>query len=141
MTESELLDLTVLERKKYNYLNEALDLSQQMGEALDRADQVSIQLLLALRGEPILHLQEVDRLEKSRKSGFSQEDIQRLEELCQGAAPQLREEGLFAEQAGKTRRLLERVVELDRRISLRMAGDHSFYHAGPPSRRPEAEEH
>ena len=45
MTESELLDLTVLERKKYNYLNEALDLSQQMGEALDRADQVSIQLL------------------------------------------------------------------------------------------------
>jgi len=127
MTESELLDLTVLERKKYNYLNEALDLSQQMGEALDRADQVSIQLLLALRGEPILHLQEVDRLEKSRKSDFSQEDIQRLEELCQGAAPQLREEGLFAEQAGKTRRLLERVVELDRRVSLQMAGDNSFY--------------
>ena len=92
MTESELLDLTVLERKKYNYLNEALD-----------------------------------RLEKSRKSGFSQEDIQRLEELCQGAAPQLREEGLFAEQAGKTRRLLERVVDLDRRLSLRLAGEDSFY--------------
>ena len=127
MTESELLDLTVLERKKYNYLNEALDLSQQMGEALDRADQVSIQLLLALRGEPILHLQEVDRLEKSRKSGFSQEDKQRLEELCQGVAPQLREEGLFAEQAGKTRRLLERVVDLDRRLSLRLAGEDSFY--------------
>ena len=127
MTESELLDLTVLERKKYNYLNEVLDLSQQMGEALDRADQVSIQMLLALRGEPVLHLQEVDQLEKSRKSGFSQEDKQRLEELCQGVAPQLREEGLFAEQAGKTRRLLERVVELDRRLSLRLAGEDSFY--------------
>ena len=127
MTESELLDLTVLERKKYNYLNEVLDLSQQMGEALDRADQVSIQMLLALWGEPVLHLQEVDQLEKSRKSGFSQEDKQRLEELCQGAAPQLREEGLFAEQAGKTRRLLERVVELDRRLSLRLAGEDSFY--------------
>ena len=81
MTESELLDLTVLERKKYNYLNEVLDLSQQMGEALDRADQVSIQMLLALRGEPVLHLQEVDQLEKSRKSGFSQEDKQRLERV------------------------------------------------------------
>ena len=127
MTESELLDLTVLERKKYNYLNEVLDLSQQLGEALDRADQVSIQMLLALRGEPVLHLQEVDQLEKSRKSGFSQEDKQRLEELCQGVAPQLREEGLFAEQAGKTRRLLERVVELDRRLSLRLAGEDSFY--------------
>ena len=127
MTESELMDLTVLERKKYNYLNEVMDLSRQMGEALDRGDEVSMQMLLALRGEPILHLQEVDRLEKSRKSGFSQEDIQRLEELCQGAAPQLREEGLFAEQAGKTRRLLERVVDLDRRLSLRLAGEDSFY--------------
>ena len=127
MTKGDWLDLSVLERKKYNCLSEVMELSRQMGEALDRADQVSIQLLLALRGEPILHLQEVDRLEKSRKSDFSQEDIQRLEELCQGAAPQLREEGLFAEQAGKTRRLLERVVELDRRLSLRLAGEDSFY--------------
>mgnify|MGYP006990325601 CR=1 FL=1 len=36
-----------LERKKYNYLNEVMDLSRQMGEALDRGDEVSMQMLLA----------------------------------------------------------------------------------------------
>ena len=37
------------------------------------------------------------------------------------------DETVFLNQAGQTRRLLEQVVELDRRISLRMAGEHSYY--------------
>ena len=36
MTRSDWLDLTVLERKKYNLLSEVMDLSQQLGEALVR---------------------------------------------------------------------------------------------------------
>ena len=36
MTKSDWLDLTVLERRKYNLLSEVMDLSQQLGEALDR---------------------------------------------------------------------------------------------------------
>ena len=40
MTKEDWLDLTVLERRKYNCLSEVMDLSQQMGEALDRNDQV-----------------------------------------------------------------------------------------------------
>ena len=40
MTKSDWMDLTVLERKKYNCLSEVLDLSRQMGEAMDRNDQV-----------------------------------------------------------------------------------------------------
>ena len=36
---SNLLDLAVLERKKYNDLNDVLDLTQQLGEALDRNDE------------------------------------------------------------------------------------------------------
>lgn len=127
MTESELMDLTVLERKKYNYLNEVMDLSRQMGEALDRGDEVSMQMLLALRGEPIQHLQEVDQTARSRRSSLAPEDQQRLQELQSGAPPRDRGETLFTEQAEKARRLLERVVALDRQLSLRMSGDDSFY--------------
>ncbi len=135
MTESELMDLTVLERKKYNYLNEVMDLSRQMGEALDRGDEVSMQMLLALRGEPIQHLQEVDQTARSRRSSLAAEDQQRLQELRSGAPPRDRGETLFTEQAEKARRLLERcpdltaifAVALDRQLSLRMSGDDSFY--------------
>jgi len=127
MTESELMDLTVLERKKYNYLSEVMDLSKQMGEALDRGDEVSMQMLLALRGEPILHLQEVDQTARNRRESLTTQDRQRLKELLDGAEPQDRGEALLTEQSGKARRLLERVVELDKQLSLRMSGKDSFY--------------
>ena len=95
-----------------------------------------------MRQDPILSLAEVDDTAKTRLEGLDREERERLEELRSGADQARNDaERTFLEQSGRTRRLLERVVELDRRISLRMAGDHSFYHAGPPSRRPEAEEH
>ena len=37
-----LLGLQVLERKKYNLLNDVMDLSQQLATAMDRNDQVSV---------------------------------------------------------------------------------------------------
>ena len=59
MTKGDWLDLAVLERKKYNCLSEVMDLSRQMGEALDRSDDVSVRMLLALREDPLVQLQEL----------------------------------------------------------------------------------
>ena len=118
---SNLLDLAVLERKKYNDLNDVLDLTQQLGEALDRNDEVSVRMLVAMRQDPILHLEEVNRTAKSRLASLTEEEQERIKALLAGAAAQDDGEKTFLEQAGKARGLLERVVELDRRISLRMA--------------------
>jgi len=59
MTKGDWMDLTVLERKKYNYLSEVMDISRQMGDALDRNDQVSMRMLIAMRQDPILGLEEI----------------------------------------------------------------------------------
>ena len=61
MTKGDWLDLTVLERKKYNQLSEVMDLSRQLGEAMDRNDQVSLRMLISMRQEPILQLEELKR--------------------------------------------------------------------------------
>ena len=124
---SNLLDLAVLERKKYNDLNDVLDLTQQLGEALDRNDEVSVRMLVAMRQDPIHHLEEVNRTAKSRLASLTEEEQERIKALLAGAAAQDDGEKTFLEQAGKARGLLERVVELDRRISLRLAGENSFY--------------
>lgn len=124
---SNLLDLAVLERKKYNDLNEVLELTQQLGEALDRNDQVSVRMLVAMRQDPILHLEEVNATAKSRRESLTEEEQERVRALLDGAEAQDDGEKTFLEQAGKARSLLERVVELDRRVSLRMAGENSFY--------------
>lgn len=127
MTKGDWLDLTVLERKKYNHLSEVMDLSQQMGEALDRNDQVSLRMLLSLRQDPLLQLEELKRAVAIKLESLSPEERDRVSSLASGASPLEEGESAYASQAGSARRLLERVVELDRRISLRLAGENSFY--------------
>ena len=127
MTKNEWMELTVLERKKYNCLLEVEDVTRQLAEALDRNDQVAARILISMRQDPLLQLEEVDRSEKQRKSALSEEDQERIRTLLQKREPRYDGEDVFLEQAGKTRHLLERVVELDQRVSVRMAGDQSFY--------------
>lgn len=127
MTKSDWLDLTVLERKKYNLLSEVMDVSRQMGEALDRGDDVSVRMLVAMRQEPILRLQEVQQAAAARLDSLTPEDRERAKALREGAGPQGAEEETYCTQAGNARRLLERVLELDQKLNRRLAGDSSFY--------------
>lgn len=127
MTKGDWMDLAVLERKKYSSLSEVMDLSQQIGEAMDRNDEVSIRILVSMRQDPILQLEELKRAVDAKEESLPPEDRERASALRGGAAPQGPEETVYAEQAGTVRRLLERVLELDRRLNLRLGGKSSFY--------------
>ena len=128
MTKDDWLELTVLERKKYNYLVELQDLAGQLAENLDRNDQVSVRMLVAMRQDPVRLLAEVDNSGKIRLAALSEEDRRRAGELLKEGQPRDDGERIFLEQAQKTRRLLEQVVAMDRRVSMKMAGENSFYH-------------
>lgn len=127
MTKSDWMDLTVLERKKYNLLSEVMDLSKQLGEVMDRNDDVSVRMLIAMRQEPLLKLEELKHVTDLKKEALSPEDRERVSALGQGAAPRGEEETTYQNQAGSARRLLERIVELDERLNRRMGGKDSFY--------------
>ena len=127
MNASQWMDLTVLERKKYNYLCEVLDLTQQLGQSMDRNDPVSMRILVAMRQDPILALDELNRSIQQRKQEFSPQEQERISALLSGAQPDNDAETAFCNQAGLARRQLERVLELDRRINLRVAGKDSIY--------------
>ena len=128
MTKDDWLELTVLERKKYNYLVELQDLTGQLAENLDRNDQVSVRMLVAMRQDPVRLLAEVDNSGKIRLAALSEEDRRRAGELLKEGQPRDDGERIFLEQAQKTRRLLEQVVAMDRRVSMKMAVENSFYH-------------
>ena len=97
MTGAEWMDLTVLERKKYNDLSEALDLTGQIGEALDRSDQVSVRMLVAMRQDPIRHLEEINQTALDRRESLAEEDQERVKALLAGAEGRTAEERLFLE--------------------------------------------
>ena len=127
MNASDWLDLTVLERKKYNYLNETLDLTQQIGSALDHNDQISLKMLLAMRQEPIMYLEELKQTIQARRQDLPPEDQERVQALLSGAPPRTQEENTFVQQAATVIRLLQRVIELDRAVNLRLTGSSSIY--------------
>lgn len=127
MTKGDWMDLTVLERKQYNLLSEVMDLSRQLGEVMDRNDDVSIRLMIAMRQDPLVKLQELRRAVDLKKEELTPEDRERISALDRGADPRGQEETLYQKQAGSARRLLERIVELDERLNRRMGGKDSFY--------------
>ena len=122
-----LLDLQVLERKKYNLLNDVMDLSQQLATAMDRNDQVSVRMLVAMRQDPLTQLEEAKHNLSRRLLEFSPDDQDLAHRLLQGEAGSSPREQAVADQSNVNRRLLERIIELDRRLNHRLTGDKSYY--------------
>lgn len=113
-----LLDLQVLERKKYNLLNDVMDLSQQLATAMDRNDQVSVRMLVAMRQDPLTQLEEVKHNLSRRLLEFSPDDQDLAHRLLQGEAGSSPREQAVADQSNVNRRLLERIIELEDRKSV-----------------------
>lgn len=128
MEQRNLLDAQVLARRTYNLLTETMDLSRQLAEAMDRNDQVSMQMLIAMREEPVAGLRQADQSLRQLVADLPDpQDQQRMYLLLQGEKAENEAETPLAEQVAANRRLLSQVLELDRSLSLKLAGDQSIY--------------
>lgn len=127
MDERILKELFLKARKQYIKLMEFFDLTQQLGEAVDRKDEVSVQMLLHMREDPIHSLTELEAQLHKGVLALPEEDAIRAHQLLTGSAPEKKEEEDLCQQIAQNLRLLERARELDRRVSLRIDGRHSLY--------------
>ena len=111
------MKLLVQLRKRYTALTETLDLTMQMGEALDRNDRTSFSMLLAMRQEPVLRMQELDGNIR-RIVEIDAPDIEaRWRALVRGDNPQNADEQMIVNQMQQNKRVIERLVPIDNRIS------------------------
>ena len=127
MEQSEILKAHVQVKRSYALLAEVLDVSKQLAEALDRDDQVTLRMLVAMRGEPINKLRLTQAVLEEQKMGLSTEDSGRLTELLNGAPANEEAEEAIATQVQMNQRLLQQVLELDKVLSLKLAREKSFY--------------
>ena len=88
MTGAQLLDAQVQEKRRYALLSELFDLTKQLAEAVDRSDEVTIQMLLSMREGPLAQMRQVEENLTRQRSSLSEEDGRRLEELLSGAPDQ-----------------------------------------------------
>lgn len=127
MTGAQLLDAQVQEKRRYALLSELFDLTKQLAEAVDRSDEVTIQMLLSMREGPLAQMRQVEENLTRQRSSLSEEDGRRLEELLSGAQAQRQEENALSGQVGTNRRLLGQLVELDKRVNKKVTREKSVY--------------
>lgn len=127
MTGAQLLDAQVQEKRRYALLSELFDLTRQLAEAVDRSDEVTIQMLLSMREEPLAQMRQVEENLIRQRAALAEEDGRRLEELLSGAPARRQEENALSEQVGANRRLLGQLVELDKRINKKVTREKSVY--------------
>ncbi len=127
MTRQDLNELLELERKLFSKLTETLGISQDLADAIDRQDSVSVNMLLSMRQRPILELQETSSYIDLKRLDLSPSSAERFVALTSGSPANSPEEQPVADQISSNRRLLVRLVELDRRINTKLCGDASYY--------------
>ena len=127
MTGAQLLDAQVQEKRRYALLSELFDLTKQLAEAVDRNDEVTIQMLLSMREGPLAQMRQVEENLTRQRSSLSEEDGRRLAELLSGAQAQRQEENALSGQVGTNRRLLGQLVELDKRVNQKVTREKSVY--------------
>ena len=123
-----LAELLALQRKALRKLNEALGITLELAEAVEREDQVSVRLLLSSRQMPLLELQELDAAMDLKRCELSGADEAAFDRLVtrRGAAEDPAEQEL-AEQLARNRRVLEQLTQLDRRVSEKLCRERSIY--------------
>lgn len=122
-----LMDALVQLKRIYTALNEALDLTRQLAETVDRDDEISTQMLVSMRQEPTDKLaQAYQALEEQRRS-LPADAAARLGALLKGTEAETEEEVPLAVQVGANQRVLKQLVELDRVVNRKLARGKSIY--------------
>ena len=108
-------------------LREVLELTQQIAEAADRRDELAVEMLLGEREAPLREAYETQSQIREDLERLPAAEAIRLDALLRGAEAESEEEAALAEQTAQYRRLIGKIVDLDKRLSLRLGGRSSFY--------------
>jgi hypothetical protein len=130
MEDSMLLEILKEMQKKYQCMAEIERITREVGEFLSRNDQTSVQMLLGMRQEEMDKADVFNKNIKCLVSVLSPEEAARVENWVKGQE-NWKPNGPISEkiiEKGKNiQQILKRTVEIDRHISTRIAGTHSFY--------------
>lgn len=118
-------NILILMRKKFNYINEIFRITQEIGEALNRNDGYSAELLLDMRKNEMEGVdacnEEIDKLVNS----LEEQDRKMFFELTKGKEEannlnQIQEKTL--ELRNMIRGVLAKTIEIDKIINIKIKG-------------------
>lgn len=124
MVQSHLMDAYAQAKRIHQLLNEILDLTKQLADAVDRDDKVSIQMLLSMRQTPIGQLKQADRILAEWHASLSSAPLDQEQSTARQPSQIL---PLLEEQQASNQRLLKQVRALDEAVNRKLTREHSIY--------------
>lgn len=130
MEEKELLQkVAILLQKKYNGYNEIQNITTQLQDALQYNDVVTIRMLIKMRQQ---EMDAIDQLNLQQEQLLTQLTEEEREALKNGVFHHFSgDAALFAEKIvdirEKNKRLLQKLIEQDRRVNRKLTGEKSYY--------------
>lgn len=123
-----LEDMQAGESKICTRLNAVMSLTQELSEAVEREDQVSVRMILATRRKAVFELQEGYTQRDLRRYVLSSQERNRLDALLrEEEEPFSEEETRLLRISGTNRRLLGKLTDLDRQVNTRLCKGKSVY--------------
>lgn len=124
-----MLTILKLAHSRAGHLDEILRLTKEIGDSLSRNDQVSVEMLLKMRGEELEAVAVNTQQAQGFRSQLRKETQQEISELMAGKAadPQDAMAVKIVETINRCQRLLDEIRIIDERMSRRIAGEDSFY--------------
>lgn len=128
MKQEQLEEILVLVKRIGNLFHEVLDISNQLAEAIDRRDEVSMEMIIAMRSEPISKLTVADRALRKQLETLD-EDAARIRAILNGDESRAGDgmERILAEQASMNIRAHRKLMELDEVLNKKIGRDKSVY--------------
>ena len=131
MTEKTVMDALVQMKRTGNLLNELEDLTRQLGESIDRNDQVSAQMLIAMREEPLAKLEDADQALRDQLEALPDRmEAVQLAGMLNGGPPADagdKTQQMLCSQVAANNRRLKQIMELDRVLNQRLGREKSAY--------------
>lgn len=118
-------------QRRYQAVNEVFRVTQEMADALSRDDRVAAQMLLEMRQEELDHLSESEEKIFMLLECADRQERTDILALLKGEQKPSKEASFEEKKIGEIgeniRRNLEKIVMLDRTLSVKLAGKDSFY--------------
>ena len=127
MEETVLLEAHVQLKRIYTALNECVDLTRQLADAVDRDDRIAVQMLVSMRQEPTDKLSGAHQALEQQRQSLPAADAARLAAILKGGEAETEEEAPLAGQVGANQRILKQLVDLDRVVNRKLAREKSIY--------------
>lgn len=130
MDEKERLQsIAVCFQKRYNGLTEMENITRQLQDALSYNDVVTIRMLVRMRQQEIDNIEMADRQREELADGLGERQRDALQKGEESAfapenAPLVRK---ISEIREKNHRLLGRLIEEDKKVNRKLAGDKTYY--------------